>query len=331
MRALLLLGAVSLLGGCGDDGGDGGGRADTGPGGSGLCAPEGGDADLSGQWAVQVNFDAQLNQRADALIALCPNPQPATAGLLFKFSNTVAGGAVTSDVTVCGVTLPTVTGSAGECNPDPTMNLEVSLELGMALRTALPTIALPELSSSLSGTTFDASPLPVVLGANLATPATDPLPTWNAMTAGCDSATTEDPMTCVDMFSLVEDTEMDGRPGVTLVAMSGDEAMTLRGSAFVVFRAVPQLSGTVRSSRCVEGSAAATLEYSIVGSDVILAAPPRLATASVISNIPPIEILPSSRFKMLRADGEGDHNFDTNGDGDVSCAEILGHENAFRR
>ena len=47
-------------------------------------------------------------------------------------------------------------------------------------------------------------------------------------------------------------------------------------------------------------------------------------------NIPPLNFLPTSTFKMLRADDQG-LDFDDNDDGIVSCAEIINNEGQFLR
>ena len=67
----------------------------------------------------------------------------------------------------------------------------------------------------------------------------------------------------------------------------------------------------------------------VVDSSVRVVGQP-LATPVVTDNIPPLDFLPSSGFKMLRADEQG-LDFDDDNDGVVSCAEIINNEGQFVR
>jgi hypothetical protein len=250
-------------------------------------------------------------------------------------TTTGTGTSLQHDVQICEIVLPTVAGAAGTCPRDPADNLEVELSPGAELAAYLPTLMLPQstttLTASESGAAFNPTPFAVVTGAMLATPATDPLPRWDVMRAGCGvSDDMAMPMDCVDMFSQVEDSDEDGQLAVTLNVMSNDADMVIRGSAYAALRVVPTLRGTIENDDCVDGTVSAVLEYSILDSDVQLSSL-ALSTASVITNLPQITILDTSQFKMLRADGEGLLDFDDDDDGDVTCAEISAHSSTFER
>jgi hypothetical protein len=104
----------------------------------------------------------------------------------------------------------------------------------------------------------------------------------------------------------VRDSDHDGRPGVTVVN-------SLAGEQNVTFRNVGDTKGRVESSNRVVGDEPGDLsalpESSVLG----------------VGNavIPDFESVPSV-WEMVRVDGtNGAPDMDTNGDGEVSCQEIV--------
>lgn len=139
------------------------------------------------------------------------------------------------------------------------------------------------------GATFAPPVATVVLGAALADPVRDPLPT------------AADPSTAIDE-------DEDGHPGVTLHA----DAIVCRTpeDAYVAIRASVALEGVVTSLDAFEGAVVPTLDQSLLGTS-------RACLESAASI--PIEIQPGARFRAVRV---GDAQ-DLDGNGNVSCPEIL--------
>ncbi len=128
----------------------------------------------------------------------------------------------------------------------------------------------------------------VVIGANLAVPETDPLPTMM-------------------MPALAIDEDMDGFPGVTIDATA--VVCSAPQQAYAAFRATVALSGTVTDLDVFSGTADPTVDQSVLGySD------PCLSIATSLH----ILVRAGSMFHAHRVgDGEDlDHN------GNVSCPEI---------
>jgi len=94
-------------------------------------------------------------------------------------------------------------------------------------------------------------------------------------------------------------------------------------------RIAPSFDGLIQNNNCVDGTVALNLDFSIVDSDVRVVGL-GLATGAVTQNIPPLDFLPTSSFKLLRADQSG-LDFDDDNDGTVTCAEILNNEGQFQR
>lgn len=128
----------------------------------------------------------------------------------------------------------------------------------------------------------------VVLGADLAEPRTDPLPT------------TDMPETAIDQ-------DEDGHPGVTLFA----ETVLCRmpEEAYIALRATVQMTARLDDLDRIEGAVTPTLDQSVLGiTDRCLTAATTLT----------IELLEGSSFTALRV-GEAQ---DLDDNGNVSCPEI---------
>ena len=127
-----------------------------------------------------------------------------------------------------------------------------------------------------------------VLGASLANPATDPLPTMDG--------------------GVSVDDDNDGKPGVTLVAQV--VTCTSLEELYVALRASGVLSGTVQTPDLIKGYAQIHLDESVIGySD------PCLAAAASIK----IVVEPDSPFRAQRV-GPAE---DVDKNGNVSCPEIV--------
>jgi hypothetical protein len=145
--------------------------------------------------------------------------------------------------------------------------------------------------SSAAGINARYTPPPwlVVAGAKLGDPANDPLPTM------------------MDPTNAVDD-DMDGHPGVTLLA--NVLTCTTDQQLYVALRTTGDLSATVITGDHIEGAANIHLDESVLGySDSCL---------SVASNI----FIEIDRGSPLRAERVGDAE-DVDHNGNVSCPEIV--------
>jgi hypothetical protein len=324
-------------GGTGATGGSSGSGGSAGSAGSGtqLCNPGSGAVDLAGQWAVQAKLNVQITGNPESLVLLCPDPQTRPATLLLKVDVTGSGTSYQQTVSVCEIGLPTVLGGVGSCPSDPSQALETEIKPASALAAYLPSVTIPSVAVTLGaaevGQAYDPDPFALVLGATLASPASDALPFWDTAKTGCGSGAPDpQPADCVTNLGQVTDEDSDGEIGVTLEAhaVDSDGTTVIDGVASAVLRVAPTLTGTIANESCLTDTLSANLEYSIVDSDVTLTGAP-INTPSVIEQLPPFQIQPDSTFRMLRANGTGDHDFDDDDDGTVTCAEIKNHAVAF--
>lgn len=139
------------------------------------------------------------------------------------------------------------------------------------------------------GATFTPKPLFLVLGAELASPDVDPLPTADAPASAFDE-------------------DGDGEPGITLAA----EVVFCQKpeEAYAALRTGATMTGTVEDLDTISGSVEPSLEQSVLGiSDECLAAGTDL----------PIEIVPGATFRAVRVGEE----LDLNANGNVTCGEIV--------
>lgn len=143
-------------------------------------------------------------------------------------------------------------------------------------------------SATLLGAGYAPPPFLVLVGAALANPEADPLPTLDA------------PQTAIDE-------DADGHPGVTLFAKvltcTGDELL------YAALRTRGKLTGTVRTPDVIDGKVDVGLDESIVGYSNDC-----LSTATQLK----IQIDPGSPFRARRVSPTDD----IDGNGNVSCPEI---------
>lgn len=194
------------------------------------------------------------------------------------------GNKVHEKTTLCAFKLPEVPGTA-------------TLRIPPALQAVIQTKGAEETGDFLPQGTgmlkYVPPPFLVVVGADLANPATDPLPSMM------------DPSKALDE-------DMDGNPGVTL----GAKVFTCPGdpppfeSLFVALRTSGTLTGSVPSPDLITGKVDVKFADSVLGySNECLSAAAMLK----------IDVDPGSPFKALRTSSDDD--IDKNGN--VSCAEII--------
>jgi hypothetical protein len=210
--------------------------------------------------------------------ALTPNPQCAVAPSLVLASFVQTGLHVDAQYNTCDVAFPSVTsivGTVGDSAP-------------ASFYAAIPVVSQSfTLASGDLGALYQPPPSIVVVGANLADPAHDALPTD-------------------ETDARVVDADGDGHPGVTV-------QNTLGGDQYIVFRNIGTSKGTVLSSNEILGDSAgdllASTETSVFGlGNAFL--PATQALGSVVD--------------LARVDGRfGAINADANGDGTISCDELV--------
>jgi hypothetical protein len=185
--------------------------------------------------------------------------------------------------TLCAFKLPDVPGTA-------------SLQIPPELQAVIQTKGAEEMGDYLSGSgTLKYTPPPflVVVGAKLANPATDPLPTQMDLTNALDE-------------------DNDGNPGVTL----GAKVFTCPGDPppweklYVAIRTSGTLVGQVPSPDLITGKVDVKFVDSVLGySNECLSAAAMLK----------IDVSPGSPFRAIRTSSDDD--IDQNGN--VSCAELV--------
>lgn len=199
---------------------------------------------------------------------------------LFRLRIVQRGRSLRMRVTPCKIHLPAVEGLA-------------ELSIPPALEATLREKSVEDEGDFLSaddpiGARFTPPPAVLVLGATLADPIADPLPT------------PEDPGAAVDE-------DGDGNPGVSVDA----ETVLCRSTeqAFLALRAVARLSATIDDVDAFEGDVEPDLEWSILGTTHECLEPARDIA---------IEIVEGSAFRAVRL-GESE---DLDGNGNVTCPEI---------
>lgn len=264
------MGGMVATGGAGGAGAMGG--APTGGTGGGGGMPPTGDINLTGTWATETVVTSSvmgfmLESRQYFLSEIEQN-----------------GTNVRYSTRICEYELPSVPNVATIIIPQALQTL---------IQSKVVTSEGPFLSGLTFGSTLTPDPQVVVLGANLANPATDPMPTMADLTNAVDE-------------------DGDSNPGVTIDA----DVLICLGiqQLYVALRTEAALTGTVDNNDIITGVANANIEQSVLGlSD------PCLNLSSQVM----IDVVPGSPFRQVRVDGTtGGPNFDTNSDGSVDCAEL---------
>ena len=298
----------------------------------GICRAGSGEVPILGQWAGIADLQVSMVAEEDALVALCPNPQIQPAELVMRIVLTESEEGTTEvELQLCDLQLPTILAGVAKCPADPSKIVELTIFPSDALSLHLPTIQIffdSGLPSSVSaGSAFEPDSFIETLGVALPSPS-DPLPFWDPTREGCSKADKGLLEDCVEGHELLIDEDGDGQVGVTLGATSGEDAL-ISGDAYTTIRLAPRLFGTVKNEQCIEGEIGLNLEFTIVSSALKVGGLV-LNTPMVNENIPPLDFLETSRFKLLRADGP-DVPFDDDADGVISCAEIRNNRGNFLR
>jgi hypothetical protein len=298
----------------------------------GICRQGEGDVPVLGQWAGIADLSVSMEARPGSLVALCPNPQEQPAEMLMRVVLTEGElGTTQVELQLCDLQLPTILGAVASCPLDPTRVIEIAIFPSDALSLLIPTIEI-HFDSGMppvveAGSAFEPDSFVEVLGVDLDDPF-DPLPEWDITREGCSTADQGTSAACVEGYERLNDQDGDGHLGVTLGASSGGSNL-IAGDAYVTIRLAPQLHGAVKNDLCIEGSIALNLDFTIVDSDIKVGGL-ALNTPTVNENIPPLDFLESSRFKLIRADGPS-VPFDDDGDGDITCEEIRNNRGNFWR
>lgn len=335
MKRLSFLFAISfILSSCGDDaekpGRDGfDGRV---PNFEGICADSEGSVQVIGQWAGIANLSVELAARSGSLVALCPNPQIQPAELVMLINLTEGDDESTMvELQLCDLELPTILAGVGSCPSDPSRVLELAILPSDALAELLPTLRIlfdSGLATEITaGDDFIPDSFVEVLGVELEDP-TGPLPFWDETREKCGLSGKGSPADCVEGYELIEDADGDGNLGVTLFANSGAGGL-VEGEAYTTIRLAPQLRGRIRNDACIEGTIALNLDFTIVDSRASVSGIV-LSTPLLNANIPPLNFLEDSRFKLIRADSAA-IPFDDDGDGVITCEEVRNNRGNFLR
>ena len=202
------------------------------------------------------------------------------------------GAQLHEKTTVCTLRLPDVKNVASLVIPPPMTDV---------LRAKSVEVTGDYLSSSDPvGATWTPPPSPFLIGAQLAHPDTDPLPTQAAPAGQVDE-------------------DHDGQPGVSVQARvvtcpkdpDQPDALSALHELYVALRTTSSIRGTVASADLITGTDDVSLDLATLGYD-----DPCMAAATGISS--QIAIEPGSAITAKRV---GDAE-DRNRDGNVSCAEI---------
>lgn len=130
---------------------------------------------------------------------------------------------------------------------------------------------------------------------------------------GAAGITPEQSLPVDDTDPRLVDLDDDGRPGVSFSVGSDTGGSVCE--VFVVQRTRFRLDGTVQNARSITGTFWSQVDKTILGSTAALCAPENVMVQSPIAN----------RFVMIRVDGQaGALHIDLDGDGTVSCAELVG-------
>lgn len=276
-----LLVVTLVVAGCGsssNNGGDGG--ADMKHGGIPTCMPDGQNAQLAARYGVQANLDVNVKVTPDCSGASCLVDGDAPATLLLIADVTQTGQMATVTAKPCRIDIPPVALKGG--------NKPVQLAAPRALVDSVkPVVSMATLDSMVTCANFNATPITLVLGANLANLTSDTLPPFvaNNMTKLCGGAAATRCLTsstpAPSDTGCVCDQEGDGKLGASLDAMNVpglddiDKVYTdLRTSVTLTGQIYPAASGQANPGPRIIGKVGALkLEQAVLGCHRNLAAP----------------------------------------------------------
>jgi hypothetical protein len=276
---------VLLLAACGsstnspvDGGGDGAHQMLT-------CMPDSQPVALAARYAVQANLLVNVKVTPGCSGASCLVDADAHSTLLLLADVTQTGQMATITARPCQIQIPPVALKGG--NKPVTLNVPRGL-----VDSVKPVVATGTLDGTTTCANFSATPITLVIGANLANLASDPLPQsatklcGNAAGTRCLSNTTPAPSDT----GCVCDQEGDGKLGASLDAANipalddiDKVYVDLRTSVTLTGQVYPSASGQTNPGQRIIGKVdGLTLEQSILGCHRNLAAPatPRECDAS---------------------------------------------------
>ena len=219
---------------------------------------------------------ATLNEHVEVLGLELEDPNP-QAELLLITDFTQSGLDVAMNTLVCDIKIPEVQLKG---QPQP-----IVFKPGSSLLASVPAVAgAAVLSGDTTCSTFsNPQALAVVLGARLAAPATDPLPT-EAATQGCGGNALGACATATAVGCTC-DQEPDNHVGATLIVQNAPVIPDL-DQVYVAMRTTVIMTGEVQSSDLIRGTVESTLEQTILDCHR-LSGPCDGAAASAIRNINP--------------------------------------------
>lgn len=253
--------AVALCAGCS---GSGTTNKDLGvDSGSALtCTPDGKTATLAPLYGVQANLNVNVKITPGCSGASCIVNTDATAKLLLLADVSATGTTATVTARPCKIVIPKVALKGG--------NMPVILTAPDSLVASVKAVtSQATLGGTMTCAQFNAQPITLALGANLASPASDPLPMFaaNMMTKLCGNLASTP---CLSNSSpaptdtgCVCDQEMDGKLGATLSAMNApgfDDIdkiyVDLRTSVTLAGQLFPEAAGQTNPGARIEGKVA---------------------------------------------------------------------------
>jgi hypothetical protein len=248
----VLVAAAVVVAGCGsssksDMGSDGGATME-------VCMPDGQSASLNGRYAVRADLVVNVKVVAGCTGAACIVDNDANAELLLVADMTQSGTAVTATVQPCKIVVPQV---ALKNQPMP-----VQLTVPDALiASILPVSSTATLGGAQTCASFDAQPITLAVGASLANPASDMLPSFSSSasppvtlcggsaTTAC--ASTANPVGPTDK-GCVCDQEGDAKLGATVLAKNAPGFDDI-DKLYVDLRTSVTLSGQVYPGQKIKG------------------------------------------------------------------------------
>jgi hypothetical protein len=292
-----------------------------------TCTGQPAALSLTGTWAAVGELAVSLEGAPGGAITICPANQVGQTTVILLLQVTQEGTNTLSSIqaTLCSIELPVVTALVGTCDPTSQALVSTQIIAPQTLIDALPGVVPPAVTGSLMGTapgsgvTFE--PLDVTVGSA----AGSALPSWNVGSSACNASqlggTNQCDANCVSSCSTLSDSDHDGFPGVTVdvcgytpsdtmsgvkcnAAMPSDSGATLQGQGFIDLEVNPQLTGTAKSSCEITGTVSSEVVYNLVGGNIYLAGAP-ITVTSAIESLPSFQVdASSSKFRMVRIDGQ---------------------------
>jgi hypothetical protein len=161
--------AATLMVGCGSGTKPGGGDGGT----MEVCMPDGQSVALNGRYAVQANLLVNVKVVAGCSGAACIVDNDANAELLLLADITQSSTSVSTKVTACKIVIPPL---ALKNQPMP---VQITVPDAL-LASVLPVTATASLGGTSTCANFNAQPITLALGANLANTGGDPLPNYTS-------------------------------------------------------------------------------------------------------------------------------------------------------